>query len=588
MTHPLLAHRAVGAVPATRTGVDGADIRGIGGADAIRAVVERLYDGIEGDRTLRPKFGSDLEAERRKLGAFLIEIFGGPPEWNTQFAYHDLAGSHRFIHITAADAGRWLGHARRALAEVAGEAVAARVVEALRPIAEAFVNEEAPAERGALREQRYRPTREAVALCERGDSEALVRLLDERPQLVEPRDPGSAELVYAAASRGRVPVLRVLIERGADVDKPGRVGHGTLMLTPLCGARAHRRHQAAALLLDAGAVDDVFTAAFLGHGDELRDAIVADPALANEPDPASDFYRATVVDHAVQGAAPDDTLTVLAELGARCPAHGHRLLRHAADAGRASAVRTLLEIGADARFVTPGRWILDRECAGLLRAAGADVNHAPTRWESWIWRSCTGNNGNKDDPAFVTALVDAGADVHARAFGKTALHFTAKAGFVGATTALLAAGADPNAPDDGGLTPLWHLLRSGARADRVAIARLLLDAGADPSATDARGWHLAAAVAADRKRPSAERTALVDLLTTPVGSTLELWRGGRSPATLPTGRRARPGRSGPATRRPRPGSPRPAEGRRRRRSRSSTRSRRTGRWRRRGTWSARR
>jgi truncated hemoglobin YjbI/ankyrin repeat protein len=512
MTHPLLAHRAVGAVPTARAAVDGADV---GGPDAIRAVVERLYDGIEGDRTLRPKFGSDLDGERRKLGAFLVEVFGGPPEWNTQFAYHDLAGSHRFIHITDADAGRWLGHARRALADVAGEGVAARVVEALRPIAEALVNEAAPAERGALREERYRPTREGVTLCERGDSEALVRLLEEWPHLVAPGDPGSAELMYAAASRGRVPVLQVLIERGADVDKPGRVRHGGLMLTPLCAARAHRRHQAVALLRNTGAVDDVFTEAFLGRGDALRETIGADAALANEPDPASDFFRATVVDHAVHGASPDDTLTVLAGLGARSPAHGHLLLRHAADGGRPSVVRALLEIGAEAAFVTPGRWVLDRECAGLLRAAGADVNHAPTRWESWIWQSCTGNKGNKDDPAFVAALVDAGADVHARAFGKTALHFTAKAGFVGATSVLLAAGADPNTTDDTGLTPLWHLLRSGTRADRVAIARLLLDAGADPAATDEKGRRLADAVAADRKRPGAERSALVELLTPP-------------------------------------------------------------------------
>jgi ankyrin repeat protein len=157
--------------------------------------------------------------------------------------------------------------------------------------------------------------------------------------------------------------------------------------------------------------------------------------------------------------------------------------------------------------------MLDEPCARLLLAAGADVNHAPTRWHSWIWKSCTGNHGKRDDPAYVAALIGAGADVHARVFGKTALHFTAKAGFVGSTAALLAAGANPNAVDGDGLTPLWHLLQSGARADRATIARLLLDAGADPSVADAKGRTLRDTVVADRTRPRAERAALIELLS---------------------------------------------------------------------------
>jgi cytohesin len=154
-------------------------------------------------------------------------------------------------------------------------------------------------------------------------------------------------------------------------------------------------------------------------------------------------------------------------------------LRAAADRGESEVVARLLEIGADAHGVTPGRWVLEVGCARLLLAAGADVNHAPSRWSSWIWLSCNGNNGRKDDPALVRALLDAGADVRARAFGKTALHFAAKAGFVETVRLLLDAGADPNARDDDGHTPLWSTSQSGPSVDPEPVIRLLRAAGAE-------------------------------------------------------------------------------------------------------------
>lgn len=169
-------------------------------------------------------------------------------------------------------------------------------------------------------------------------------------------------------------------------------------------------------------------------------------------------------------------------------------------------------MGADAHFVTPGRWILDETCVGLLLAAPTSTTRLLDGTRGSGGRA-PANNGKRDDPAYVEALLGAGADVHARAFGKTALHFASKAGFVGATSALLAAGADPNALDGDGLTPLSHLLQTGARADRATIARLLLDAGADPSVTDAKGMTPRDVVVADRKRSSGERATLIELLS---------------------------------------------------------------------------
>jgi ankyrin repeat protein len=350
------------------------------------------------------------------------------------------------------------------------------LVDALRPLADALVDEPEDADRRARREARYQPTREAITACERGDVDGLRALLDDHPRLAAAEDPGSPELLGAAVRRGRLAVVEELLRRGIDVNRPALVG--SLRVAALCEARRDRRTDIEERLRRAGAVDDVYTAAFLGDPGGL-DGI--DEELVNEPDPASDARQATALDHAVLGLAPTEVVSHLKRLGARSPAHGHQLLRAAAEAGRADVVADLLEMGADASMVTPGRWVLHARSAALLLETGADVNHAPTRWESWIWKSCTGNRGAKDDPAYVRALVEAGADLSTKAFGKTALHFVAKAGHLESARVLLDAGADPNAPDDDGLPPLAAAERCASEAKRAAMVALLRAYGSEDS-----------------------------------------------------------------------------------------------------------
>ncbi len=87
-----------------------------------------------------------------------------------------------------------------------------------------------------------------------------------------------------------------------------------------------------------------------------------------------------------------------------------------------------------------------------------------------------------------------------------------KAGFAETVRLLLDAGADPNAVDEDGLTPLWSALQSGPTVAREPVVRLLIRRGADAQARNTAGVVLVDAVAAQSKRPSAERAALLELL----------------------------------------------------------------------------
>ena len=117
------------------------------------------------------------------------------------------------------------------------------------------------------------------------------------------------------------------------------------------------------------------------------------------------------------------------------------------------------------------------ELEPILSRAGARID----RSGQWIQASCTGNQGRKDDPEYVAALLRHGARVDDRretvqttdGGRATALHYAAKAGFVKTIEVLLDHGADPDLRDDNGLTPLDWLARASKSIDRSAVRRLL-------------------------------------------------------------------------------------------------------------------
>src|ERR1700723_191547 len=466
----------------------------IGGQAATDGLVDLLYDGIEDDDQLRPLFGRDLARSRSMQKLFFAEWLGGPRRYSEQ-APAGLSHTHDGLPITPALADRWLGHFRRAMeTAVAASGDRAVIFAQARSLAMALVSGQvAPARFPARRNRPGAPGEEdgpqpvawcgiparsvarARELAHRGDVVGLGAALAQAPDLGLPSY--AAAIMQAAVLAGRADVVRMLLDGGAGADHPcslpvgvtGAAFEQVVFVTPLCAARMKRRSAVESLLLAAGASEDVFTSAFLGDLASLARMLTADPGLAPATDPAGDVLDITPADHAVAGGQAAALKLVLDHVAPPVPGYV-RALRGAAARGSRAMVELLLARGADATRIGAGRWVLDPGLAPLLASHGAAIDSSG----SWIGACCTGNQGRKDDPEYVRALLRHGASAHDRRSGAgaldaTALHYAARAGFLGTIEVLLEHGADVNARDSQGRTPVDWLDQAAPSVSRATV-----------------------------------------------------------------------------------------------------------------------
>jgi ankyrin repeat protein len=296
----------------------------------------------------------------------------------------------------------------------------------------------------------------ALHLAVLRNQHAAMRLLIERGADLDRRDfPDNAAPLHFAAAHGDLETIRLLVEAGADVDGKGD-DHGVGVLGwATCFGEV--RQEVAAYLLDHGAKLNLWTAIALDHADDLRAMVGGDRSL----------------------------------LAARMTRNQHRRtpLHHAVRKNRLRIVRLLLELGADpsARDATGATALttaseegVDPGIVAALLAAGLTpdlltvVNMARYGEAEAMLR---------DDPSRIGP--DGGDTI--------ALHVSVSKRNLTTIRWLLAHGIDVNAKRrmwDLNHTALHMSIESGA----IEIVRLLLDAGADPNVRDDRvhatalGW----------------------------------------------------------------------------------------------------
>ena len=117
---------------------------GLGGADAVRRLVDRFYDLMDelpetyGLRQLHP---ADLTGSRQSLFEFLSGWFGGPPLYIEKKGHPRLRMRHMPFAIGPAERDQWMLCMRTALDEqVSDEALHQGVLSAFVQMADHMVN----------------------------------------------------------------------------------------------------------------------------------------------------------------------------------------------------------------------------------------------------------------------------------------------------------------------------------------------------------------------------------------------------------------------------------------------------------------
>jgi len=220
-----------------------------------------------------------------------------------------------------------------------------------------------------------------------GDLDTMRRILDGHPELVNagtdlprrerPSDTLTMRLIHLAIVEGKLDVLRLLIERGADLN--ARNADGRL---PLHDCFELNHDDFAKVLLEAGAVPDVCAAAAYGMYDQLQQILKADPASANDLTTGNSPLGWSAYGHQPRSA------TILVENGAVVdrPPYDSHAWGPAAGANSIDVARVLLEHGANPNWrddagntaihgVITSRIVLDpAKFIQVLLEFGADPN----------------------------------------------------------------------------------------------------------------------------------------------------------------------------------------------------------------------
>ena len=87
----------------------------VGGHKFFTELVERFYQLVEIDLTLRPLYSVDLEPGKRHLASFLAQYWGGPPHYSMERGHPRLRLRHLPFAIGVLERDAWVSCMMKAI-----------------------------------------------------------------------------------------------------------------------------------------------------------------------------------------------------------------------------------------------------------------------------------------------------------------------------------------------------------------------------------------------------------------------------------------------------------------------------------------